>query len=186
MRFGFAMTTEDRKTDGIFPNLSVRENIIIALQSKAGIWRPLARGQQQRLADEFRSSLCIKTPHLEQPIRFLSGGNQQKCLIARWLATSPRLLILDEPTRGIDVGAKADVERLVRTLCAKGASVLFISSELKEVVDVSDRVVVLRDRKQVAELRGEQISESTVMRLISGESRDDDRTTGETPEAAGV
>jgi simple sugar transport system ATP-binding protein len=168
MRFGIAMTSEDRKADGIFPNLSVRENIAIALQCKTGVFRMLSRRRQQQLAEEFRTSLGIKTPHLEQPIRLLSGGNQQKCLIARWLATAPMLLILDEPTRGIDVGAKADVERLVRGLCDGGASVLFISSELKEVVDVSDHVVVLRDRRQIAVLGGDDISEANVMRLISG------------------
>jgi simple sugar transport system ATP-binding protein len=168
MRLGLAMTSEERKTDGIFPNLSVRENIAIAAQSKAGIWRTLTRRAQQQMGDKFRAELGIKTPHLEQPIRLLSGGNQQKCLIARWLATSPALLILDEPTRGIDVGAKADVERLVRILCAGGASVLFISSELKEVVDVCDQVVVLRDHKQVATLSQAQITESAIMKLISG------------------
>lgn len=166
-RLGFAMTSEDRKLDGIFPNLSVRENIAIALQSKLGIAKPLSYAKQQQLALKYQKDLAIKTPHIEQPIRFLSGGNQQKCLIGRWLATSPKLLILDEPTRGIDVGAKADVERLVRQLCADGASVLFISSELKEVVDVSNRVVVLRDRKQIAQLEGSQISEPAIMRLIS-------------------
>jgi simple sugar transport system ATP-binding protein len=168
MRLGIAMTSEDRKADGIFPNLSVRENIAIALQCNTGVLRRLSRRRQQELAEKYRASLGIKTPHIEQPIRLLSGGNQQKCLIARWLATSPRLLILDEPTRGIDIGAKADVERLVGELCDGGASVLFISSELKEVVDVSDHVVVLRDREQVAVLSGDDISEANIMRLISG------------------
>ncbi|HEX8522949.1 MAG TPA: sugar ABC transporter ATP-binding protein [Tepidisphaeraceae bacterium] len=168
MKLGIAMTGEDRKTDGIFPNLSVRENIALALQSKMGAWRALTRRRQCEIAEKFRAALGIKTPHLEQPIRLLSGGNQQKCLIARWLATQPMLLILDEPTRGIDVGAKADVERLVRALCDEGASVLFISSELKEVVDVSDDVVVLRDRRQVAVLHEDEISERSIMRIISG------------------
>ncbi|MFT3786427.1 MAG: sugar ABC transporter ATP-binding protein [Tepidisphaeraceae bacterium] len=167
-RLGFALSTEDRKTDGIFPNLSVRENIAIALQSKLGFLKPISRAKQHAMAEQYRKELGIKTPHVEQPIRLLSGGNQQKCLIGRWLATEPRLLILDEPTRGIDVGAKADVERLVRQLCTTGASVVFISSELKEVVDVSDRVIVLRDREQVAKLEGKDISEPAVMRLISG------------------
>jgi simple sugar transport system ATP-binding protein len=170
MKLNIAMTSEDRKVDGIFPNLSVAENIIIALQSKTGMWRRLNRRRQIELGEKFRAAMGIKVPTLDQPIRLLSGGNQQKCLIARWLATSPMLLILDEPTRGIDVGAKADVERLVRALCDEGASVLFISSELKEVVDVSDQVVVLRDRKQVAQLAGEQISEPRIMQLISGEA----------------
>ena len=169
MKLNIAMTSEDRKVDGIFPNLSVAQNIVIALQCKTGIGRRLGRRRQRDIAEQFRASLAIKAPHLDQPIGFLSGGNQQKCLIARWLATSPRLLILDEPTRGIDVGAKAEVERLVRNLCDGGASVLFISSELKEVVDVSDQVVVLRDRKQVARLNGSAISEPQIMAMISGE-----------------
>ena len=118
-------------------------------------------------------------------MRLLSGGNQQKCLIARWLATSPLLLILDEPTRGIDVGAKADVERMVRSLCAGGASVLFISSELKEVVDVSDRVVVLRDRRQVAELGRHEITEAAIMARISGKEEGGGRKAEESHSASG-
>src|SRR5213079_2903307 len=111
-------------------------------------------------------SLRIATPDAERPIKFLSGGNQQKVILARWLASRPRLLILDEPTRGIDVGAKAEIEQLIAKLCGEGVAILFISSELEEVVRDSHRVVVLRDRKKVCELTGNQIELSAIMKAI--------------------
>ncbi|MFO1521262.1 MAG: sugar ABC transporter ATP-binding protein [Kiritimatiellia bacterium] len=162
-----AFTAENRKTDGIIPNLSVRENIILALQAGRGTWKRLPPARQQELADRFIQALAIKTPGPGQLIRNLSGGNQQKVLLARWLATEPRLFILDEPTRGIDVGAKAEIEKLIETLRADGLAVLFISSELEEVVRTSQRVVVLKDRRKIAELTGADITESAVMRRIA-------------------
>ena len=117
--------------------------------------------------DRFIKALGVKTPTAEQAVSKLSGGNQQKVLLARWLAIEPRLLILDEPTRGIDVGAKAEIENLVGALCQQGMSILFISSELDEVVRTSDRVYVLRDRKMVAELKGQEVNEQVVMNAIA-------------------
>ena len=168
MRAGFAFTPENRKREGIIPHLSVRENIVLALQAGRGLWRSLPRGKQLEIADRFIAALGIKTPGPEQPAGNLSGGNQQKVLLARWLATEPRLLILDEPTRGIDVGAKAEIERLIARLRADGLAILFISSELEEIVRDCQRVVVLRDRAKVGELVGEQITEQAVMRTIAG------------------
>ena len=162
-----AFTAENRKTDGIIPNLSVRENIILALQASRGTWKRLPPARQLELADRFIRALAIKTPGPEQLIRNLSGGNQQKVLLARWLATEPRLFILDEPTRGIDVGAKAEIEKLIEKLRADGLAVLFISSELEEVVRTSQRVIVLKDRRKIAELTGADITESSVMRRIA-------------------
>ena len=166
---GLAMTTEDRKASGIAPNLSVRENLILALQSRRGLFKVVGRAEQERLAEKYIKLLRIKTPSPEQPIRLLSGGNQQKVLLARWLAIEPRLLILDEPTRGIDVGAKAEIAKLVRELAAEGMGVLFISAELEEVAGLCRHVVVLRDRRPVGELRGEEITEKRIMNLIAGE-----------------
>jgi simple sugar transport system ATP-binding protein len=123
--------------------------------------------QQLQLADRFIAALKIKTPDREQPVRLLSGGNQQKVILARWLAAQPRLLILDEPTRGIDVGAKSEIERLMAELIEEGIAILFISSDLEEIVRNSQRVVVLRDRRKVAELSGAQITESTIMKAIA-------------------
>lgn len=163
----FAFTPEDRKVAGIIPNLSVRENIVLALQASNGPWRKLPRRRQEDLALRFIEAIGIKTPGVEQPVGTLSGGNQQKVLLARWLATEPRLLILDEPTRGIDVGAKAEIEKLLRSFREKGMAVLFISSELEEVVRDSDRVVVLRDRAKIGELTGRAITEQGIMRLIA-------------------
>ena len=164
---GFAFTPEDRKTDGILPDLSIRENIIIALQARRGWFRPLTRKRQRDLADQYIKALGIATPDAEKPIGQLSGGNQQKCLLARWLASQPRLFIVDEPTRGVDVGAKAEIEKLLSNLCKEGLAILFISSELEEVARDCHRVVVLRDRAKVGELTGEQRSVPTIMRLIA-------------------
>jgi monosaccharide-transporting ATPase len=150
---GLAFCSEDRKTEGILPNLSVRENLILALQGKRGALRLIRRREQNQLADHYIRALGIRTPSPETPIRNLSGGNQQKVLLARWLALQPKLIILDEPTRGIDVGAKAEIEKLVTSLREKGLAVLYISSELEELVRVCQRVAVLRDRRKVGELQ---------------------------------
>ena len=168
MKAGFAFTPENRKVEGIIPNLSVRENIVLALQAGRGIWRALARRRQLEIADRFIRAIGIKTPGPEQAAMNLSGGNQQKVLLARWLATQPHLLILDEPTRGIDVGAKAEIEKLIASLRADGMAILFISSELEEVVRDCQRVVVLRDRAKVGELAGAEITEHAIMRTIAG------------------
>jgi len=165
---GFAFTPENRKIEGVIPNLSARENIILALQASRGTWRTLSRKRQLAIAERFIRALDIRTPGPEQTVGNLSGGNQQKVLLARWLATEPRFLILDEPTRGIDVGAKAEIEKLIESLRAKGLAILFISSELEEVVRTSQRVVVLRDRAKVGELTGHEIDEQTIMRTIAG------------------
>jgi simple sugar transport system ATP-binding protein len=163
IRHRIAFTSESRKEDGIIPNLSIRENILLALQASRGTWKKLPRKNQEELADRFIKALGIKTPGPEQLIKNLSGGNQQKVLLARWLATEPKLFILDEPTRGIDVGAKAEIEKLIASLRKGGLAVLFISSELEEVVRGSQRVVVLRDRRKVGELAGAEISEQAIM-----------------------
>jgi simple sugar transport system ATP-binding protein len=168
IRAGFGFTPENRKSEGIIPHLSVRENIVLALQARQGAARTLSRARQLEIADEFIKLLDISTPSTEQPVMNLSGGNQQKVLLARWLATQPGLLILDEPTRGIDVGAKAEIEKLMESLRQKGMGILFISSELEEVVRDSQRVIVLRDRRKVGELSGEQITEKAVMHTIAG------------------
>ena len=159
---------EDRKTEAIVPNLSVRENIILALQASRGWLRYLPQAKQIELADRFIQALNIKTPNREQAVRLLSGGNQQKVILARWLASHPRLLILDEPTRGIDVGAKLEIEKLMAGLAGDGMAILFISSDLEEMTRNSHRIVVLRDRKKVCELRGADISENAIMHAIAG------------------
>jgi len=170
IREGFAFTPENRKVEGIIPHLSVRENIVLALQARQGVMRTLSARQQLQIAEEFIRLLGISTPGPEQPVMNLSGGNQQKVLLARWLVTQPRLLILDEPTRGIDVGAKAEIEKLIQSLRAKGMAILFISSELEEVVRDCQRVIVLRDRAKAGELTGNQINEETIMHTIAGHS----------------
>jgi simple sugar transport system ATP-binding protein len=164
-KFGFC--PEDRKAEGIIPDLTVRENIILALQGRQGTFKMLSKKQQAEIVDKYIRALEIKTPGTEQLIKNLSGGNQQKVILARWLASAPRFLILDEPTRGIDVGTKAEIQRLIIDLSREGMAILFISSELEEVTRCSDRVVVLRDRKKLAELVGEQIEEHQIMHTIA-------------------
>jgi galactofuranose transport system ATP-binding protein len=171
VRHGMAYCPEDRKKEGIVADLSIRENIVLALQAQLGWWRMIRRSRQRELANEYIEQLGIKARDAEQPIGLLSGGNQQKVLLARWLATKPRLLILDEPTRGIDVAAKFEIMDRVRALCAKGLGILFISSEISEVVRVSDRIAVLRDRRKVAELSGAARTEHEVYDLIAGDRR---------------
>ena len=158
---------EDRKLEGIIPNLSVRENIVLALQAGQGWLKYLSSARQNEIAEQFITALNIKTPSPEQSVRLLSGGNQQKVILARWLASKPRLLILDEPTRGIDVGAKLEIEKLMVKLTGEGMAILFISSDLEEMVRNSHRVAVMRDRQKVAELPREQISESNIMHAIA-------------------
>ncbi|MDQ2822288.1 MAG: sugar ABC transporter ATP-binding protein [Pseudomonadota bacterium] len=167
---GIGFCSEDRKHEGAILDLSVRENLILALQAKQGLWRAIPLRRQQALAQDYVGWLGIKTASIDTPIASLSGGNQQKVLLARWLATEPALMILDEPTRGIDVRAKEEIMEYVSTLCRKGMAILFISSELPEVVRWSDRMLVLRDRKACGSyLRGE-LDDTTVLHAIAGEA----------------
>jgi simple sugar transport system ATP-binding protein len=164
---GIGFCSEDRKHEGAILELSVRENLILALQARAGIMRAIPLRRQQQLAEEYVKALGIKTASIETPIGSLSGGNQQKVLLARWLVTDPRLLILDEPTRGIDVRAKQEIMDYVSALCRKGMSILFISSELPEVLRVSDRIVVMRDRKAGGEYPRGALDETSVLHVIA-------------------
>ena len=173
VRHGFGYCPEERKTDGIVAELTVRENIVLALQAKRGLHRPLSRREQDEIAARYVKMLDIRPADPERPVGLLSGGNQQKVLLARWLATSPRLLVLDEPTRGIDVGAHAEIIRLIRELCDDGLALLVISSELDEIVTYSDRVIVLRDRVHVEELQGEAIEVSRILAAIAADSPSD-------------
>jgi len=169
VRLGMALCPEDRKSDGIVAELSVRENIVLALQSRRGLWRFIPVAEQAAMAERFVKALGIKTADIDTPIGQLSGGNQQKALLARWLATRPELLILDEPTRGIDVAAKQEIMDEILRLAGEGMAVLFISSEIDEVVRVSHRIAVLRDRRKVGELHG-GCDEQDVYQLIAAQT----------------
>ncbi len=168
MKQGMAYLPEDRKAEGIFADLSVRENIIIALQAKYGILKRLSRKDMEKYADEYIKLLNIKTASIETPIKSLSGGNQQKVILARWLLTDPEFMILDEPTRGIDVGTKTEIQKLILKLAGEGKSVAFISSELDEMLRTCSRMVVMRDRRKVGELTRAGLNESTIMQTIAG------------------
>jgi monosaccharide-transporting ATPase len=170
VRLGLGFCPEERKADGIVGELSVRENIVLALQARAGLWPCIRPTRQRELAQHYIELLGIRAADSDMPIALLSGGNQQKTLLARWLATAPSVLILDEPTRGVDVAAKQELMNEVMRLAREGMSVLFISSEFDEVLRISDRIVVMRDRRKVGELaRG--CSESEVMSLICEPAR---------------
>jgi galactofuranose transport system ATP-binding protein len=165
---GVAFCPEDRKAEGLVGELSVRENIMLALQTKRGWLHRLSQDEQRRLADEMIKALDIDTPDSDKPVGQLSGGNQQKVVLARSLASQPKLLLLDEPTRGIDVGAHAEVVALIRRLCERGLALLVASSELDELVAVSDRVAVLRDRQKVGEMAGDDITRENIIHTIAG------------------
>jgi len=164
---GFGFCPEDRKEVGIIPELSVRDNIILALQAKRGIFRYLNRSKREEIAMKFIRSLNIITPNPDFSVRNLSGGNQQKVILSRWMAANPELLILDEPTRGIDVGAKVEILKLILKLKAEGLAILLISSELEEVVRCSTRIAVLRDRRKLKELSGREANEQMILHTIA-------------------
>ncbi len=168
IKHGIAYCPENRKSDGIIPDLSIRENIILALQSKRGWMKYIKRSEQEKIADVYIKLLSIKTPSPEKMVKELSGGNQQKVILARWLLTQPKLLILDEPTRGIDIGTKTEIQKLVVDFAKEGMSVIFISSELDEMIRTCSRMVVLRDRVKIAELRDQELETNVVMNTIAG------------------
>ncbi len=168
MKLGMAYLPEDRKKDGIIADLSVRENIIIALQAKRGMFHPLSKKEMEEAADKYIEMLQIKTASRETPIKSLSGGNQQKVIIGRWLLTNPDYLILDEPTRGIDIGTKTEIQKLVLDLADQGMAVTFISSEVEEMLRTCSRMGVLRDGKKVGEISGNELSQEGIMKAIAG------------------
>jgi galactofuranose transport system ATP-binding protein len=167
LKRGIAFSSEDRKGEGLVEDLTVRDNIVLALQTDRGWLRRIPRRRQDELAQSYISALNIRPSDPEALVGNLSGGNQQKVLLARWLAVAPRLLILDEPTRGIDIGAKAEIQRLVSNLAEAGMAVLFISAELEEVLRLSHRIAVIRDRHKVADLENDGVTVGQVMTLIA-------------------
>jgi simple sugar transport system ATP-binding protein len=168
MMAGIGFCSEDRKSEGVFAELSIRENIILALQARRGVFKYLSLKKQDETAEALIKSLGIKTPSANNEARQLSGGNQQKVMVARWLATDPSILILDEPTRGIDVGAKLEIMEQILNLSREGLGIIFISSEFEEVLRCSNRIAVLKDKAKIAELSGEEMTESGIMRTIAG------------------
>lgn len=168
MKKGIGYLSEDRKGDGIIGDLSVRENIIFALQVMRGFFKPFTKAQAQAFADEYISLLGIKTASADTPVGSLSGGNQQKVILARWLLTNPDYLILDEPTRGIDIGTKVEIQKLVLKLASEGMSITFISSEIEEMLRTCSRLIVMRDLYVVGELKGDDMTQDKIMYTIAG------------------
>lgn len=168
MRQGIGYLPEDRKGDGIIADLSVRDNIILAMQVMKGFFRPFSRKQAEAFADEYVKRLSIKTASVNTPVKQLSGGNQQKVILGRWLLTHPKYLILDEPTRGIDVGTKVEIQKLMLKLAEEGVSVTFISSEIEEMLRTCSRLIVMKDRQIAGELTGANLTQKDVMHVIAG------------------
>ena len=168
MKNGLGYLPEDRKGDGIIQDLSVRDNLILAQQVLRGFWKPFSKAEAVKIADEYIKLLQVKTASQETPIKSLSGGNQQKVILARWLLTHPQYLILDEPTRGIDVGTKTEIQKQVLKLSKEGVGVTFISSEIQEMLNVCTRLVVMKDRNIVGELKDEELSQDNIMKTIAG------------------
>ena len=169
MNLGMGYLPDDRKADGIIADLSIRENIVLALQAKTGMFHRIPMKEQCEITDEYIKMLSIKTVSRETPISQLSGGNQQKVILGRWLATDPKFLLLDEPTRGIDIGTKTEIQKLILELAAKGMSVVFISSEIEEMLRTCTKMEVLRDGSKVGELTGEMTQESVMKAIAGGE-----------------
>ena len=168
IRRGMAYLPEDRKAESIIGELSIRENMMIALQAKTGVFRLLPMSKQLELTEQYIKALNIKTPSSETLIKQLSGGNQQKVIIGRWLVTHPDFLILDEPTRGIDVGTKTEIQKLVIRLAGEGMTVMFISSEIDEMLRTVNKLCVLRDGQKVGELQNTSLTQRDVMAAIAG------------------
>lgn len=164
---GIGFLTEDRKAEGIVPDMSVRENMTLALLPKLTVNGQIDRAKERELVEHYIKALGIKTANMDQPIRELSGGNQQKVLLARWLATEPELLILDEPTRGVDVGAKLEIQAIIRSYVEKGFGVVLISSEFEELVEGADRIIVLQEGQSVSELQNPGITENALVKAIA-------------------
>lgn len=167
MNKGMGLLPDDRKAEGIIEDMSVKDNIILALQAKNGMFKLLSPSQQNEIADKYIDILSIKTPSRDTLVKQLSGGNQQKVILARWLATDPDFLILDEPTRGIDVGTKTEIQKLVLELAAEGKSIMFISSEISEMIRTCSRMIIMRDGAKVGEIE-DDLTEDHVMKVIAG------------------
>ena len=183
IRHDMGFCPENRKTEGIITGMSVKENIILSLQCRRGLMKPISEKEKDEIVDQFIKVLSIKTPSSDQLVGNLSGGNQQKVLLAKWLATDPTMLLLDEPTRGIDVGAKAEIQKLIIRLADEGKALLFISSETSEVARCADDVYIFRDRKIVDQLSGETVSEQNILETIAGVRKEGNRTNDNGEEA---
>ena len=164
---GMGYCSEDRKAEGIIPFLSVRDNLTMAALPRLTLYGLVSRDKQKEMVDRFIKALGIKLSSPDQRIREFSGGNQQKVLLARWLRLNPEMLILDEPTRGIDVGAKGEIQKIISSLAETGVGVLMITSEIEELTESGDRVFVMRDRKSIAELERQDINQDTIMHAMA-------------------
>jgi ribose transport system ATP-binding protein len=168
IRLGMGLVPEDRKQQGLFMNMAVRANIVISALNRVTNWGFVNTARASELAGTFVERLDIRTPNLRQRVRNLSGGNQQKVIIARWLTLKPQVLILDEPTRGIDVGAKAEIHALMSQLAQDGVGVLMISSELPEVLGISDRILVMREGRVAGEFARDEATQDDIMHAATG------------------
>jgi len=168
VKAGLALAPEDRKQHGLVLPMSVRENASLPSLERDQKLGFLDHSAEEKIADTAVEQMKVKTPHIEQPVRFLSGGNQQKIVLGKWLAMNPKLLMLDEPTRGIDIGAKREIYKLMEKLATQGIAILFVSSEMEEVLGMADRVYVMHEGRISGELKKEEMSEESIMQLATG------------------
>jgi ribose transport system ATP-binding protein len=166
---GMGFVTEDRKKEGLFPNLSVRKNLSSVILSRVKGWFFVKEREERRIATESIKRFNIMTPHIEQEVQYLSGGNQQKVILAKWINADSKLIIMDEPTRGIDVGAKTEFYSLMRLLAKQGKAILMISSELPEVIGMSDRILIMHDGQVMGELPPEEVTEEAILMMATGQ-----------------
>ncbi|MEO2077397.1 MAG: sugar ABC transporter ATP-binding protein [Bacillus sp. (in: firmicutes)] len=168
IKHGIGFVPEDRKTQGLVLNASIKENASLSILNRIKKFGWIDKVREKEIVHSYKEQLSIKAPSLETPVISLSGGNQQKVVLARWLATNPRILLLDEPTRGVDVGARSEIQNMIEDLVAKGLAIIIISSDLMELLQLSDRIIVIREGKNVAELKGDKITKEEVIKYATG------------------
>jgi ribose transport system ATP-binding protein len=168
IKHGIGFVTEDRKTQGLVLNASVKDNASISILNNIKRFGFIDQNREKEIVQSYKEQLRIKTPNLETAVSSLSGGNQQKVVLARWLAIHPKILLLDEPTRGVDVGARAEIQAMIENLVAQGLAIIIISSDLMELLALSDRIIVMREGRNVAELKDDKITKEEVIKFATG------------------
>jgi len=168
IKHGIALVPEDRKTQGLVLSGSVKENVSLSILNRIMKYGWIDQKRENEIVQSYKEQFRIKTPNLETSVISLSGGNQQKIVLSRWLATNPKILLLDEPTRGVDVGARSEIQNIIEKLVSEGLAIILISSDIMELLALSDRVIVIKEGRNVAELKGDMITKEEVLKYATG------------------